>query len=134
VNRFPFLFYFDDFRNEYKLLEDAHKIKQNFIVSLIKEIAEELRFQIHIAAEEDYLKYSLIRRFSGGITYYFATNVKMGWIHPNKDLKYLTFDKLKRYQLINLKAMAKILQSEHEETMGNHDELLYNNFDLPIYY
>jgi hypothetical protein len=134
VDRFPFLLYFNGFRSEYKLLEDAHKVRQNFIASLIKEIAEELRFQVHLPAGENYLKYWLIRRFSGGITYYFATSIKMGLIPPDKDLKYLSFDTLKSYQLENLEAMAEILREEHTETQGNYDLLLYNNFQLPIYY
>ena len=88
----------------------------------------------HYAAEEDYLKYWFIRRFSGGITFYFVSNMKMGWLDPNKDLKFLSFDKIRDYQLLNFKALTEMLESEYINTKGQYEELNANNFELPVYY
>ncbi len=134
ANKFPFLLYFDDFRDEYKLLEKDHKVKQNFIVSLVKEIAEELRFQVHAARDDEHLKYWFIRRFSSGITFYLVTNIMNGWLDPDKDLKFLSFAKIRNYQLLNLKAMTEILESEYHNLRGHYEELDSSNFELRFYY
>ena len=112
ANEFPFLLYLDDFRKEYKLLEQSRKVKQNFIVSLVKEIAEELKFQVHAPRDDEYLKYWFIRRFSGGITFNLMADIIYGGLDPDKDLKFLSFAKIREYQLLNLKAMTDLLESE----------------------
>ncbi len=57
-----------------------------------------------------------------------------GWLDPDKDLKFLSFAKIRDYQLLNLKAMTEILESESLIIRGLYDIIDSSNFDLRVYY
>jgi hypothetical protein len=131
TKEFPFLLYYDDFKNEYEQLAELQTVSTNFEIKLLKEIAEELQYQVHTASN-DFLKYWVTRRFSGGITYYFTTRFSTEFGDVDQTLKYLSFAKLKEYMLTNLSIISGYLGNEYREMNGKSDQV--TKVQLPVYY
>jgi hypothetical protein len=131
TKEFPFLLYYDDFKNEYEQLAELQTVSTNFEIKLLKEIAEELQYQVHTASN-DFLKYWVTQRFSGGITYYFTTRFSTEYCVVDQTLKYLSFAKLKEYMLTNLSIISGYLGNEYREMNGKSDQV--TKVQLPVYY
>jgi hypothetical protein len=85
-------------------------------------------------ARNDFLRYWITRRFSGGITYYFTTRFYVEYVDVAETLKYLSFAKLKEYMLTNLRVISEYLGDEYRQMNGEYDLLEVTNFKLPVYY
>jgi hypothetical protein len=136
-NEFPFLLYYKDFKKEYERLANFGKVLRNYEIKLLKEIAEELQYQVH-SASIDFLNYWVIRRFSEGITYYFThlVHIERGYeayFREHQSIKYLSIAKVRDYILLNAGIISKYLNSECRKIKKEYNS--YNKIsdkDSPI--
>jgi hypothetical protein len=110
---FPFLLYYSDFAKEFERLRAFAEIPKGYEVELLKKIAEELKNQVEWA-KEDFLNYWVTRRYSGEITYYFASAWRTGQFDIDDEHLHLPFRKMREYQMTNLQVMAEYLKSEND--------------------
>jgi hypothetical protein len=111
AEEFPFLMYYSEFKNEYDHLRVSAELPKYYEVELLKQIAQELQYQVD-RAPIDFLKYWVTRRYSGELTYYF---ISAGWsrvMDDKRDLRYLSFKKIHDYQASCLYVMKQYLESE----------------------
>jgi hypothetical protein len=133
LDEFPFLLYFGDFVKEYSRLEKELEVPKNFIVNLLKEIAEGLKHDVHIF-DTDLLKYSFTRRFCAGLMHYFAAKFRIVPMDVDESLKYFTLRKLKNYQLLCFDLMSRYLRTEDKRVADERDYLALTNFELPLFF
>jgi hypothetical protein len=129
--KFPFLRFYDDFREIYKQLEDDKRLPKYYEVELLKKIALELQFLVH-TADMELLNYWVTRRFSGEITYYLLA--AEGLLSNFTDERISTTCD---YQITNLQAMDRYLSNEKQKVEGFLKELpdyQSNAKDLQIYF
>jgi hypothetical protein len=93
---FPFLLYYSGFKKEYERLAGPQKIAKYFQLEILRMITEELWYQV-IAANINFLKYKITKRYSEEITNHFTTSLRLGLIN-NENLIGLTYAKLKEYK------------------------------------
>jgi hypothetical protein len=135
LDNFPFFKYYADFKKEFDRLAYLSRIPKNFDILLLKDIARELQDQVHHASDS-FLLYWITRRFSSGITKYFATASYLGSEHYDKvieSFKRFSVTKLREYQLTNIKVIQKYLSNELKEldwTFKNLKFRLDPNFSL----
>jgi hypothetical protein len=127
AEEFPFLMYYSEFRNEYDHLRVSAELPKYYEVELLKQIAEELQYQVD-RATIDFLKYWVTRRYSGELTYYF---ISAGWsrmMDDKKDLHYLSFKKIHDYQANCLYLMKQYLESEAVNINMRYEEYLLGEY------
>lgn len=117
---FPFLLYYSDFKNEYDRLKEYAKLPRYYEVELLKQIAQELRYQVD-SADIDFLKYWVTRRYSGELCFYFISSMNSGRLDGSKDLRYLSFEKIRDYILTCLDVMKQYLKFEHSNIKGEYE-------------
>lgn len=109
LDRFPFLLYYDAFRQKYNRLHNERKGFPTFYeVEVLKIIALELQYLVH-TADHVYLRYYVTRRYSEEITKYFHRWFRLGLIHNLGDLQYET---LRNYQKHVLQIVIDYLKDE----------------------
>jgi hypothetical protein len=108
LERFPFLLCYDVFREEYHRLEGTRKFPTLYEVEVLKRIAEELQYLVY-AADLEYLKYYVTRRYSEEIMNYFIRSFQGGMI---KNLGKLQYKTLKYYYTQTLRITTKYLKDE----------------------
>ncbi|PWU79748.1 MAG: hypothetical protein DLM72_15800 [Candidatus Nitrosopolaris wilkensis] len=120
---FPFLMYYDEFKNAYETLALRGKVQKKFQVELLKNIAQELRFQIH-TADDGFLEYWVTKRYSEEITFYFIAASRLAGLEYedledlDEFLTHLSLEKLIQYQKNNLQVMKEYLERENENIEG----------------
>jgi hypothetical protein len=120
---FPFLLYYSDFQHEYDRLKEYAKLPKYYEVELLKQIAQELRYQVD-SADIDFLKYWVTRRYSGELSFYFISSMNSGRLDERKDLQYLSFEKIRDYILTCLDVMKQYLKIEHSNIKGEYENYL----------
>jgi hypothetical protein len=109
LDRFPFLLYYDAFRQKYHRLHNERKGFPTFYeVEVLKRIALELQYLVH-TADHVYLRYYVTRRYSEEITRYFHRWFRLGLISNLHGLKYET---LRSYQKQILQIVIDYLKDE----------------------
>jgi hypothetical protein len=109
LDRFPFLLYYDAFRQEYRRLNNEEKgFPRLYEVEVLKVIARELQYLVH-TADHEYLRYYVTRRYSEEITKYFHRSFRLGLIGNLGELKYET---LRNYQKHILQLAIDYLEDE----------------------
>jgi hypothetical protein len=122
-DEFPFLLYYSDFQNEYYRLKEYATLPKYYEVELLKQIAQELRYQVD-SADIDFLKYWVTRRYSGELSFYFISSMNSGRLDESKDLRYLSFEKIRYYILTCLDVMKQYLKFEHSNIKGEYENYL----------
>lgn len=109
TDEFPFLLYYNEFREVYKKLAGAGKLEHLFNVKLIKKIAEELRDQLSNTDTES-LRYWVARRYSNEIINYFdlSESILFAYQYTRISRNQVKDFKIKAYSLL-----MKYLQSEY---------------------
>jgi hypothetical protein len=120
---FPFLLHYSDFQNEYDKLKEYAKLPKYYEVELLKQIAQELQYQVD-SANIDFLKYWATRRYSGELSFYFISSIKSGRLDEVKDLHYLSFEKIRHYVLSCLDLTKQYLIFEHSNIKGQYESYL----------
>ena len=109
LDRFPFLLYYDAFRQKYRLLHNERKGFPTFYeVEVLKMIALELQYLVH-TADHVYLRYYVTRRYSEEITRHFHRWFRLGLISNLRGLQYET---LRNYQKQILQIVIDYLKDE----------------------
>jgi hypothetical protein len=108
TDRFPFLLHYDDFRQEYRRLEELGKRTTLYEVEVLKVIASELQYLVH-TADLEYLKYYVTQRYSEEITRYFYRSLQSGLIRNMGRLRYET---LRDYEKNTLHVVMNYLKEE----------------------
>jgi hypothetical protein len=119
AEEFPFLLYYSDFQNEYERLKGYAKLPKYYEVELLKQIAQELRYQAD-SADIDFLKYWVTRRYSGEQASILSP-MNSGRLDEGKDLHYLSFEKIRHYILSCLDLMKQYLKFEHSNIKGEYE-------------
>jgi len=132
-HEFPFLLFYSDFAKEHERLRASAEIPKSYEVELLKKIAEELKYQVQWA-NEDFLKYWVTRRYSGEITYYFASAWRIGLFDIDDGNLRLPLRKMREYQMANLQIMAEYLKSEHNNINNMYEDLLNWDGNLCTYF
>jgi hypothetical protein len=109
TEEFPFLLYYDEFKEEYKKLAEAGKSEHHFNVKLIKEIADELKYQLDNTDIES-LKYWVTNRYSGKITEYSDLSEDVLFMYQ---YTHISRDQVKDYKIKTYRILMKYLQSEY---------------------
>lgn len=120
-DEFSFLLYYVDFKNEYQRIEKSGVKKGYFMIWLLKQICQELKFQVD-TADIRFIRYWITRRFSGGISLYFASVPRFEFNYVSEDYYHLTHDKIKDFLVKNLWAMKEYLDDEIRDI----DDKLYD--------
>lgn len=130
ADKYPFLRFYDAFREIYKQLEDKEGLPKYYEVELLKKIALELQFLVH-TADIELLNYWMTRRFSGETTYYLVASEGL---LPTFTEEISTIGD---YQVTNFQAMDRYLSNEKKRVEASLKELRdYQSTeeDLQIYY
>ncbi|MFL6409666.1 MAG: hypothetical protein ACJ71K_00290, partial [Nitrososphaeraceae archaeon] len=127
AEEFPFLMYYSDFRNEYDHLRVSAELPKYYEVELLKQIAEELQYQVD-RAPIDFLKYWVTRRYSGELTYYFISAGYSRMMDDIRHLHYLSFKKIHDYQASCLYVMKQYLESEAINIKRRYEEYLIGEY------
>jgi hypothetical protein len=123
AEEFPFLLYYSDFQNENDRLKEYAKLPKYYEVELLKQIAQELRYQVD-SADIDFLKYWVTRRYSGELSFYFISSMKSGRLDEGKDLHHLSFEKIRHYILCCLDLIKRYMEFEHSNIKGQYESYL----------
>jgi hypothetical protein len=113
---FPFLMYYREF---------VEILPRNFVIELLREIAEELQYQLE-SSDMDFLKYWVIRRFYGAITNYFDALEKISLIHLIREIGEEVYNKLKNYHIDGLRYLIDYHEREKQENEQALESYLRN--------
>jgi hypothetical protein len=119
---FPFLLHYFDFQNEYDRLKEHAKLPKYYEVELLKQIAQELGYQVD-SADIDFLKYWVTRRYSGELSFYFISSMRSGRLN-DAGLSHLSFEKIRHYILSCLDLMKRYMMFEHSNIKGEYESYL----------
>lgn len=118
---FPFLLNYMNFEKEYKLLERNGIVRRNFLVHLIKEIAQRLRSFVLNSGDIRFLMYLVIKEYSTAILSPFRSPFYLDSIN-NIGLKHISSEELKNYQRRNLYHMKEYLRGAFEATEEEYNQ------------
>ena len=93
------------------VLYRSAKLPKNYESKLLKQIAEELQYQVD-RVDINLLKYWVTGRYCGELTYYFITAALLGMLDEERDLHYLSFSRINYYQTKCLYQIKQYLESE----------------------
>jgi hypothetical protein len=127
TEEFPFLMYYGEFKNEYDHLRVSAELPKYYEVELLKQIAEELQYQVD-RAPIDFLKYWVTRRYSGELTYYFISAGQSRMMDDKRDLHHLSFKKIHDYQASCLYLMKQYLESEAINIKNRYEDYLLGEY------
>jgi hypothetical protein len=119
-DEFTFLLYYTEFKREYERLGQVKELSGTYQLNLMREIAEELRYQIQTASTS-FLMYWVTKRYSEEVTRHFTNSVKLKMGLVNETFLNLSYMKLKDYQLRTFKIMKDYLQFEYDMIKNNYD-------------
>ena len=122
TNHFPFLFFYQDFRNQFKTIEKRNqKTVRNIEIEILKEIANTFRFQIQ-TIDIPLLEYLVTQMYSYKIMQVILDYIKRDLLPENDQLLIKT---LREYQLAMLEAMKKYLSNQNI-VIENQYDLIFN--------
>lgn len=122
INHFPFLFFYQEFRNQFKTVEKRNqKTVRNIEIEILKEIANTFRFHIQ-SIDILLLEYLVTKMYSYRIMYVILDYIKRDLLPENDQSLIKT---LREYQLVMLEAMNKYL-SNQKKGIENQYDLLFN--------
>ena len=122
TNQFPFLFFYQEFRNQFKTIEKRNqKTVRNIEIEILKEIANTFRFQIQ-TIDIPLLEYLVTKMYSYKIMQVILDYIKRDLLPENDQLLIKT---LREYQLAMLEAMKKYL-SNQKIVIENQYDLIFN--------
>ena len=122
TNHFPFLLFYQEFRNQFKTIEKRNqKTVRNIEIEILKEIANTFRFQIQ-TIDIPLLEYLVTRMYSYKIMQVILDYIKRDLLPENDQSLIKT---LREYQLAMLEAMKKYL-SNQKIVIENQYDLIFN--------
>ncbi len=124
IAKFPFLQYYNDFREEFDYLSILKVVPSNFEIELLKEIANELQNQVFYATEA-FLNYWVTRRYSSGIAQCFqlAFDFYNSVRKTEETSSDPTLKKFREYQLQNIRIISEYLSNELKDLTYKSDNL-----------
>ena len=117
--KFPFLRFYENFRDKYKQIESKERLPAYYEVKLLKKISLELQNLVR-TADIDLLNYWVTRRFSGEITYYFIAlrRTMLSSLLNREDVLFFA-----DYQLRNLEVIMEYLVDEYKKVQTIYNDL-----------
>jgi hypothetical protein len=122
TTHFPFLFFYQDFRNHFKSTEKRNgKAVRNIEIEILKEIAKTFKFQIQ-TIDIPLLEYNVTKMYSFKIMQVILNYIKRDLLPENDELLIKT---LREYQLAMLQVMKQHLSTQNIVVENQYD-LIYN--------
>lgn len=126
-DQFPFLLFYQEFRNLFNKTKTIKHEYDNIEVRLIKEIASDVSNQLQ-SSDINFLKYYVIKKYSSRILFNTIELIKLELLEKNHDL----LNMINEYQLINLKYLKTYLDKEKNVIEEHYNSLSNSNINDKI--